>query len=423
MTIHEAIFSQFRQPLLAILYLLLTAQMALSFASFQDGRRRFRYGCLLHLLLSFVCFWLMLLDIDSNDFRPDASMPLPPARSAFTSLPLWVMFLYEALTALILFVELLSIFRYRKTNPTFESVKETMDLLPAGIAFGNEDGTAVFTNLAMDSISRALTGKTLTNLSVFKKAAGYTKAETQIPLPDGSAVWLLKDETIDMDGSRFVQMTATDITQQAEITKELEDKNKKLRELQMRLSIFNKQADRIIIAQELLSARIAVHNEVGNVLLESRHYLSDPAPFEEKKLLQALKNTNNYLLREFEEDDTARDPLTDAVEMASVIGVDVLISGPIPEKNPYRTILAVAVGECASNTVKHANGDSLTVMIRNTSEEAVFVLKNNGEPPREAVHESGGLLSLRALVENERGIMETALSPDFTLTIRLPKNR
>ena len=40
-------------------------------------------------------------------------------------------------------------------------------------------------------------------------------------------------------------------------------------------------------------------------------------------LLQALRNTNTYLLREYEQDDTARDALADAIDMAETIGVEV----------------------------------------------------------------------------------------------------
>ena len=420
MTIHEAIFSTVRQPLLGILYLLLTAQMALLFAAFRDGRSfRFRFACLLHVLLSFLCLWFPFMDIDSNIFRTDAPIPLPAARSAFTELPVWTLFLYEALTALILLTILRNVLRWRKDHPTSHSIKETMDLLPVGIAFARPDGTVVFSNLAANGLSRALTGKTMIDLSSFRNMAGA--APTQLQLPDGSAVWQLTRSALDADGTPYIQLTATDITEQAVFMKDLAEKNKKLRDIHLRLDIYNKQADRIIIAQELLTARMTVHNELGNVLLESRHYLTNPSSFDEKMLLQALKNTNAYLLREYEEDDTARDPLSDAVEMAEVIGVDVLISGQAPANDPYRSILAAAINECASNAVKHANGDRLFATIQNSDSEITYILESNGVPPREAIRESGGLLSLRTLAEKHGGAMETTAAPSFTLTVRLPR--
>ena len=169
MTIHEAIFSTVRQPLLGVLYLLLTMQMALLFAAFRDGRSfRFRFACLLHLLLSFLFRWFAFMDIDSNIFRTDTPIPLPAARSAFTALPVWTLFLYEALTALILLAVLRNVLRWRKVHPTSRSIKETMDLLPAGIAFARPEGTVVFSNLAANAISRALTGRAMTDLLTFE---------------------------------------------------------------------------------------------------------------------------------------------------------------------------------------------------------------------------------------------------------------
>lgn len=423
MSIHEAIFSTLRQPLLGILYLLLTLQMALLFGSYRAGRSRlFRYGCLLHLLISFLVLWFPFIDIDLNYYYTHKPIPLPEARSSFTLLPVWTMFLYEAVSALILLWAFWNMHCWRKEHPTSQSIKETMDLLPAGIAFGKKDGTVVLSNLAMNRISRAVSGKSLSDLNAFQKALKEAEKDRagQIALEDGSGIWQISSETSVVDDQSYTEMIATDITEQALIAEELEEKNRKLRDIRMRLDIYNRQAARIIIAQELLTARMAVHNEVGNVLLESRRYLKNPASFDEEKLLQALKNTNTYLLREYEQDNTERDCLSDAVEMAEAIGVDILIQGTVPVNDPYRSILASAIGECASNTVKHADGDRLSVKISTEEDEVIYILKSNGENPKEAIHESGGLMSLRCLVENEGGSMNTEISPEFTLTIHLP---
>ena len=289
-----------------------------------------------------------------------------------------------------------------------------MDLLPVGVAFAQPDGTVVFSNLAMNALSRRFTGKGISDLNVFRRAVtGSAEDETQAETPDGSQVWQIASEELTVNGKPFVQITATDITAEAAIAKELKEQNRKLRDIHLRLEIYSKQAARIVIAQELLTARMAVHNEVGNVLLECRRYLKDPDSYDEAMLLQALKNENTYLLREYEQDDTARDPLADALETADGIGVDVNISGVPPREAAARAVLAAAVIDCAANAVKHAEGDQLQVDIRG----GVFTLRNNGRPPRETVRERGGLLSLRALVEKEGGTMEIQSFPAFQLTI------
>ena len=127
------------------------------------------------------------------------------------------------------------------------------------------------------------------------------------------------------------------------------------------------------------------------------------------------------MLREYEEDDTARDPLTDAMEMAEAIGIEVTVSGILPEAEPRRGILAAAITECATNTVKHADGDVLSVGIRDIGDRLLYTFRGNGLPPKKEITESGGLLSLRALVEMAGGAMRIESTPQVELTITLPK--
>ena len=415
MTIHEALLGPSRQPLMTFLILLVILQMYLVVTSSQSQRsRKIQAFHSLHLATGLVFFYFSMLDISWEFYFPGEAKAFPAVLSAFNHLSASAMVLFETMTGCILAAAFLELAHFRRSHPTFDSLKETMDLLPVGIAFGKPDGDVVLSNITMNDLSRAVTGKGLTDLSVFNR-----KINDKVTLNDDSSTWQFIENPLEVGGKMFRQLTATNITIQEKITKDLEDKNTKLRDLHMRLDIYNKQADRIIISQELLTARMAVHSEVGSVLLESRHYLTDPSSFDEERLLQALKNTNTYLLREYEEDDTERDPLADALEMAEAIGVDVMITGRIPSENPYRSILSAAIDECASNTVKHADGDELKVSIQKTANKIIFILQSNGKSPENGIRESGGLLSLRTLVEQENGTMETQVSPGFMLIIKM----
>lgn len=48
-----------------------------------------------------------------------------------------------------------------------------------------------------------------------------------------------------------------------------------------------------------------------------------------------------------------------------------------------------AVEQCAANTVRHAEGDRLTVTLQETESEWFAEFRNNGKPPEEPVSESG----------------------------------
>ena len=414
MTIYESIFSVWRQPLLGLLFLILTGWMALVVAALRDGRsRRAKLALLTPFLLSAVLLYLCMAFISWENNTHAGFAGLPGWLRAFGALPVWTLVFAEGLLAVPLICAVRETRRYRDSHLTPDSLKETMDLLPVGVAFAEADGTVVFRNLVMDQLSLSLTGALLTDLPRFRAAAG------EEPLALNGRVWQL--DFHDFKVKPLTQLTATDITEQARILAGLEANNKKLKDIRLRLEIYNRQAERIIIAQELLTARMTVHDELGHILLESRHYLNDSAALNPSLLLQSLKNTNTYLLREYEQDDTARDALADAVDMAEAIGVEVTITGRAPAEEPGRGVLAAAIQECAANAVKHAGGTALTVRIGQEADDLRFTLENNGRAPAQPIRESGGLLSLRALTESKGGRMEVASVPAFRLTIFLPE--
>ena len=413
MTIQNALLSAARLPVLGLLFLLITGQMAAFIAAHRDGRSRRARGAFLScFLLSVGVLWLCLSviawDIDYPDWIPEP----PPVLAAFCACPVWALWGFETVMAALLAFTVWDTLRYRREHVTPGSVKQSMDLLPMGVAFAEPDGAVCFRNLVMDHLSAALTGKLFTDWNVFQAAAGGDQVSVE------GKVWQLRSRKT--PGSALTEITATDMTEQAGVLNDLQAKNRKLRDIQLRLKIYSRQAEQIIIAQELLTARMTVHDALGSVLLESRHAMSAPGTIDETLLLQALKNANTYLLREYEGDDTAVDPLTEAIGIARAIGVKVELTGLPPVEEKPRKIFAAAIRECAANAVKHAEGDRLTADARRTDSGYTFTLCSNGQPPSAPIRESGGLLSLRALVEAHQGVMGIDLSPGFRLTVRLP---
>ena len=91
----------------------------------------------------------------------------------------------------------------------------------------------------------------------------------------------------------------------------------------------------------------------------------------------------------------------------------------IPEAGELRDIMASAVNECATNTKKHADGDILIVTTEEKDDEITFILTGNGESVEKDIRETGGLASLRTLVENSGGTMEIKAEDAFTVTIKM----
>ena len=424
MTIWEAMTTLLRELFVGVSMVLLLLLCHLCLAL--HGVKRFGRATRIALLAAFanLVLFYFLLDCIFHYREPEKPRTWPAAVDAFGRLPVACLIAAEVLTAAYLILAFRQLSHYRRENLTPLSVKKAIDLLPAGVAFAADEDNVVFANLTMNSISRALTGRVLTNLSPILELGEATDNCTfRLSDPNGAATWQFASDTVEKDGTQYRRLIATDISAQAAINATLQEKHDKLTELNRRLDIYNRNAERIIISQELLNARMQVHNETGHILLASRHYMDHPSAVEEEGLLLALRLTNAHLLNEYESDDTERDALSEAIEMASSIGVKVKLGGIIPESGDPRTILAAAVSECATNVRKHADGDTLTVTTDEADGSVTMTLTGNGNPVAKPVTESGGLASLRRLTEQSGGSMEITATPDFTLTIRVPAAR
>ena len=407
----------------ALLLLLWNSYLFLILAHAKESRTRI-LPALCSLLVIFVLFFF-LLDGMFHYGEPEYPRTWHTATTAFCSFPVFIPLIIELITAVWLFWASRALALLRRARPTPDSVKETVDLLPVGIAFADESGQTVFANLTMDALSRALTGRVLTDLQPLLNRAEAGEApldgNLQTVVSDGIKVWKLSHGKIRAGNQDYFQLTATDVTALAKINEELRNNHDKLQELHRRLENYNREAEQMIVSHELLNARMQVHNETGHILLVSRRYMDDPEAIDETALLQTLSITNAQLLKEYEEDDTQRDRLSKAMEAARTIGVTVRLRGAIPENGTPRTILAAAIRECASNLRKHADGNRLEVETEDDDNEIRFTLAGNGRAPEKPFSETGGLSSLRTLVENAGGTMSVSAQSSVSIEIQLPE--
>lgn len=429
MTIWESMNTGLSELIISLAMLIMLYAGYLSMTFYRLGRKGKNTLISLTVFVIYFAAFYMMLDGKFHYVEPDYYYYMdvdylrtwPRVTTAFCSLPVALILTVEVITVIYLVLGTLHRIHLRKKSLTRSSIKEALDQLPAGVAFAEMSGNVVFANLSMNDISESRFGKDIMDIAGFEHNTIYS---------DGTKTWQFTQEHITWRGKPYIQLTANDITEEARINEELKDKNKKLKEIKSRLEIYNRRAEQITISRELLNARRQVHSETGHILLASRHYMEHPESIDEDNFLSTLKQTNMHLLKEYEEDDTEVDQLADAVEMAKAIAVKVKINGMIPETGELRDILASAINECATNTQKHADGDTLTVTTEEKEDTIIFVLTGNGQPPEKdtvgsgsvhenTIRETGGLASLRTLVENAGGTMEIKAEEDFTVIIKM----
>lgn len=341
---------------------------------------------------------------------------------AMFEVPYQIYLMVELISCVALFAMVIEGAKYRTDNVTPDSIQQAIDALPDGISISSKDGIVRLSNLKINTLSRALTGKVLTNAELFWDAVIKNGKEQGgsflVDIPDNE-VWLFTKEDLRIDDADYDQITSMNVTERYKIIRELEEKHGHLQDIRRRMKEVSDLSGDMFIAQEEADARAALHNQLGQVLLMGRYYINHQDITDPKMVYAATRQMNQFLLGEAKEPyQGEEDSIIQAVSMAGSIGIKVIMNGPAPENNDVRKILFKAITECAANTIKHAEGNTVTVNMSADNGRTLISITNNGKPPKGEITESGGLLSLRRDVENLGGSVQIESEPEFNLIMR-----
>jgi len=407
--------------------IILIGQIAVYITCFRENRLR-KFQIILPLQLLFGI--LLTCFIIDGSFSSQTIDRVPLSHGCVVihlySLP-WLVF--AAVEILALAAMLLSWYLYfhdARKIPGSYSIKLALDMLPEGICISSTDGTPLLQNLKMSNISRQMTKKNITNTKAFSEHLhnyGMAHGDDILIRLDNGSIYLFSEQPLKLDGQDYLQLTASDMTEQYRLIAELEEKQLHLQDMQDRIKSLGAQAVKMAADQEILNARIAVHDEIGTVLLTGKYFFDHPELTDRATLYQMMKNSNRYLMKEAEGVAPEGDPVEDSVNMAETIGVSVVIEGDNPSSPILRDLLGNTIRQCVTNTIKHADGDRVSVKIERTASGTEISVTNNGTPPAEPVCESGGLASLRLAVEAAGGTMTIDSEPQFLLTLFFPNSQ
>ena len=313
---------------------------------------------------------------------------------------------------------------------TSNSIKEAFDTLPAGICFFSERGLPVLCNKQMYRLAYQIQGKDLQMLKELQAAldepAGgveslQSKEGKTCRLPDGTVWFFSKTKTVNEDGTAYIQIKATDVTKLHELREKLAERNLELEDMITQVQRVAENMAEITRQQEILTAKMRVHNKMGNCLLSARQYLAQDLPREKKtQFLDLWQDSLNALREEVAAEDEP-DACEEVVRIAKSIGVDVQIHGVMPEDDHTAYLLVVALRECVTNALHHAGGTRLDLTITHGERQVSAVYTNNGKQPTQEITEGGGLSSLRERIERAGGTMIVQSLPCFSLTVTLPE--
>lgn len=323
--------------------------------------------------------------------------------------------------------------RLQKNMITDSSIKESTDDLPMGLCFGKKDGTPLLVNRKMYMLSIMIMGAALQNARQFwEMVATGNLPEGIVRVKDGKepvlllqngSVWTFSKEHIKIGREKVVQVMAIDTTDLYNLRFELEDKNKSLKEMHVRLQDYSENVTNLVREEEILATKIKIHADMGNALLATRYYLNNQKDEIQAEALIKTWNNNVSLLYNEANQEIKEDIFQHLNEAAKAVGVTIEVDGKIPENTKVERLIVAAARECLTNTVRHGDGDR--VMIRIQENQMFYHLEytNNGIAPEESIKEGGGLMGLRKRVEDIGGNMQIISNSQFVLLINLPRER
>ena len=324
-------------------------------------------------------------------------------------------------------MQIAAAFRQGKNQLQGNAIQESLDNLPSGVGFFDEQGMPVLINRQMYRICRYLTGRDIQSAAELREAwehpmrgsVSYDPDFQVSCFPDGS-VWKFSEDIVAAEnGERFLQFLASEVSELYQNKQLLEKENRKLQEISAAMKELSQNIVILTREEETLAMKMRVHDDLGySVLAAHRMLLQDSEENREAFLAQW-----NRVLRLLRKDtEPAAGELHQMVqERADALGVKVFYTGEMPDASGGDGLTDMILLEALSNSVRHAGATELHVNIRSGLHESVLVITNNGRKPDKEIEEGGGLSAIRKKVETCNGTVRIRSFPEYSLIIKIPK--
>ena len=389
------------------------------------GRKR-----LIPKLLVPLCFMLsgaMLILFAAQVKSAHPAWKLTPIIESVTALPIILpILLLLAIIATLLAIVLKEI-KIEKNSITRSSVKESLDYLNTGLCFAHKNGMVMLINHRMNNLSHIIFGRDLQNTNAFWENLNDGEIQSGVArlfmgenptfrLPD-QTVWTFAREVL----GGITQLTAAETTQLSKLTEELKEKNAELSVMNERMRKYGENIDELTREKERLETKARIHRELGQALLLTRRYLQGESE-NTQELLNVLER-NISMLRLESESPKNDEPLAVLLKATHFAGIEVLITGQMPEQKDANRLFFEAATEALTNAVRHADAKSLRIVFSEDDTAYFVCFTNDGSKPQNKIVEGGGLGSLRLKTEQIGGTMEVLYQPEFVLKLTVLKKR
>lgn len=376
--------------------------------------RRYRY-----ILLSLAVFapayflWQMVFNI--YRVMNDSDVITAPVCARMGGLP-WIV--WVAAFVPVTLAASLSIYmniRYSRTYITPLSIKTCGDRMNCGFCYWLDSGRVVFSNICMNRLSMAITGEPLLNGNTFRDSI------TDSIRPIGDEVWSFTCRDIEFDGGLLHEMVAEDVTEIHAKTEELRKSNKELSVMMNELKAYTLKIDDVVRRQEILQAKIDIHEEMNRLMLSTIAADRDDSEALDRIFTQWQQNA---LLLCMEAGTKAEQNADDGLEsLAELLGITLQRKGTLPNvlTEKQRELFYTAAQEAIVNAVKHGEAENLEISFEKSTDGIRCTFENDGNIPKEAIRFTGGLANLLTVAREQGAVLSADTGETFRLSLLFPE--
>ena len=376
------------------------------------GKRFVFFGISLVLFAPAFFFWQSIFDLSL--LRQEKISQISQATAAVSETALvWYIVIFGVLTASYALLFALDLRRGR-TTITLNSIKKYLDEIPCGVCCFRKSGQVVFANGCMNDLCFSLTGGALLNGGAFADVVKDGIIEI-----DGK-VWRFSLRDIEIRDDTLRELIAFDITGEYAKTQALEKDKTELSRLNRELKEYNRNIDEIVRRQEILQAKVNIHDEMNKLMLSTVSVGSENAA--ELDRIFSLWEQNALLLcmeASKTEDGKAASKIE---EVARALKIELVYDGTLPDEmtTERKNLFYSALQEAVINAAKHAKAKELRVKIKRTGETVCCSFENAGDVKAGEVKFTGGLSSLARLAKSHGAAVTAVAEKTFTLTLLIP---
>lgn len=378
------------------------------------GRKIMLLPDALLLLISFAHVQLMIRSVIVKPFYPEG-------RRLLTVPVIITCLVLVAIAAFLLW----RIGRWSRSHISAMSVKVAFDRLPTGLCYYLPGGLIKLVNASMDALCLETLGTPLMDPEGFWRGLKdgslpqtlHGGETPMLRLADGR-VFSFAHRVLDTELGVVHELLAMDVSDDYALNRELEGKQVRAKELNVRLKALLGSIEYLTMSRELMQLKTELHDALGQSLLLSKRYLLDPDSVDAQQVRDTWLNNLNLL--ENSRPESWQKPYFIQEKQAEALGVRLEIRGELPTETRLIGVVETSLRVHSTNVLRHAGGSRATVECVRDTGGWLLTLTNDGCAPSGEIREGGGLGNLRNRVEALGGWMKIESAPVFRLRIWLP---